>query len=197
MTGAARIIATAAAALGVVSLAACGTDPAAPPTRTVTQSRVPSVSGTDIGLQLRPVLDAQPATPGECPTPSAGTPASSSPATVAPVTACAADGKLVYSLGPAAVTGTQWETLSVVDDPSSGTSQVLGTLDPTGSGALSQATAELVGNEMPRDQLAFYVDGVVESAPTVQQPIYGGVVLIAGGFTRDEAQQLVEQLTAH
>ena len=110
------------------------------------------------------------------------------------MTACASDGSLVYSLGPAVVTGTQWDTLRVDDVSVPGTTQIDALLDPSGSSALTQATGELFSNDEPRNQLAVYAEGVVLSAPTVQQPIYGGALVIAGGLTNDEAQALLTAL---
>lgn len=149
-----------------------------------------SLSGRDVGLQLRPVLEAQPATAAQCT-------ATSDPApSAAPVTACSSDGSLVYSLGPAVVTGTQWDTLRVDDVSVPGTTQIDALLDPSGSSALTQASGELFSNDEPRNQLAVYAEGVVLSAPTVQQPIYGGALVIAGGLMHDEAQALVDRLTS-
>ena len=44
--------------------------------------------------------------------------------------------------------------------------------------------------EEPRNQIAFYTHGTVAMAPSVQQPIYGGQVIIGAGLEKADAQQL-------
>lgn len=177
--------------LAATLLCACSAGaPTSTPSGGSTTRAAASLSGRDVGLQLRPVLEVQPANAAQC------TSASGAPPSTAPVTACASDGSLVYSLGPAVVTGTQWDTLRVDDVSVPGTTQIDALLDPSGSSALTQATGELFSNDEPRNQLAVYAEGVVLSAPTVQQPIYGGALVIAGGLTNDEAQALLDRLTS-
>lgn len=178
-------------------LVACGTASTAPTSSrgsSAAGSPRPSasdVSGHDTGLELRKVLDAQPTAPGQC--------AASSSANAAPttgsVTACASDGTVVYTLGPAVVTGTQWESIGLREDAATGAWQVGALLDPSGSSALTQATGELAVEDEPRNQIAFYLHGSVQSAPTVSQPVYGGRVIIASGLEKADAQQLVDDLT--
>jgi SecD-like export protein len=72
-------------------------------------------------------------------------------------------------------------------------------LELTGSDARTFAEltrrlfAETPGS--PRRQLAITVGGKVVSAPEVQSPIPGGRIEIQGGFTRQTAERLVEQIT--
>lgn len=176
----------------VLLLAGCSSDPT--PSSSGSRSPAPaasSVSGRDIGLQLRPVLDASGSTGTTCATSS---PSTNAPAAQTPVTACSTDGTIVYSLGPAVVTGDQWESLRVVDDPGSQASEILALLDPPGSSAFTQATAQLATESEPRNQIAFYFQGRVESAPSVQQPIYGGQVVIGSGLDHAGAQALLDRI---
>ncbi len=182
-------------ALVVVAAIALTTACSSTPSSTSSASPRPqtsSLSGRDIGLQLRPVLEATATSETTCR--ETGSPAAEEPPTRSPVTACSTDGSMVYSLGPAVVLGTQWESLRV--DDSQGEATIVAVLDPSGSTALTKATADLATEETPKNQLAFYAQGRVVSAPSVTQPIYGGVAVIAGGWTRAEAQDLVDSLTS-
>lgn len=154
-----------------------------------------SLDGHDTGLELRKVLDAQPASAGQCPVSSSASPSTDAAPTASPVTACAADGTIVYTLGPAVVTGTQWDSMRLDQSTTTGSWRVLALLDPSGSSALTQATGELATEDEPRNQIAFYAHGAVAMAPTVQQPIYGGQVIIADGLEQADAQQLLDDLT--
>jgi len=44
-------------------------------------------------------------------------------------------------------------------------------------------------------QVAILINGRVLSAPSIQSPILGGVTEISGQFTKDEAEQLAQQLS--
>ena len=107
------------------------------------------------------------------------------------------EARVVGHLGPDLL-GPDWDASAATErllrDPGREIGDAL--LDPSGSSALTQATGELFSNDEPRNQLAVYAEGVVLSAPTVQQPIYGGALVIAGGLTNDEAQALLDRLTS-
>jgi preprotein translocase subunit SecD len=57
--------------------------------------------------------------------------------------------------------------------------------DDTGTRRLARATRENVSRP-----LAIVLDDVVLSAPLILEPILGGEMQIAGGFTRESANQL-------
>jgi protein-export membrane protein SecD len=44
------------------------------------------------------------------------------------------------------------------------------------------------------ENLAIFLDGVVISAPVIREPISGGIATISGGFTAEEARELVRNL---
>ena len=44
------------------------------------------------------------------------------------------------------------------------------------------------------ENLAIFLDGVVISAPVIREPIAGGIATISGGFTAEEARELVRNL---
>lgn len=187
MTGK-RLIALAA----VLLLAGCGGGAGSASTGGTVVPDPSSLSGRDIGLQLRPVLSASGATEGQCPTTSAA-PSPDVAATTSPVTTCSFDGTIVYSLGAAVVDGTHWESLAV--DQRDGAAEIGALLDPVGSSALTKATADLSTEDDPRNQLAVYAEGRVLAAPSIVQPIYGGTLLITGAYTVEQAQALVDRLT--
>jgi len=62
-------------------------------------------------------------------------------------------------------------------------------LKPAGARAFSQITAANIGRAF-----AIVVDGKVVSAPIIQSEIAGGVGVISGGFSVEEAQSLVERM---
>lgn len=59
--------------------------------------------------------------------------------------------------------------------------------------SLAQACFSGAAN-CPSRQLAIVLDGVIQSAPTVQTPDFGGSVQISGAFTEDEARSLSDVL---
>jgi preprotein translocase subunit SecD len=63
-------------------------------------------------------------------------------------------------------------------------------LTTSGKARFAEATTAMVGK-----QLAIVVDGVVESAPTVQVPITEGAVTITGDFTEEEADRLASAIS--
>lgn len=97
-----------------------------------------------------------------------------------------------YALGPAEIVG------GVVDAdasiPEGQTEWVVSfELDADASAAFSRIGQELVDTGK---QFAIVLDGVVVSAPTVNDVITNGLVQIAGGLTADEAEALADQLVA-
>jgi len=179
--------------IAVFVVAGCSTAPTPTVSSTVTQSPSPTVRPVaDQDLQLRPVLTAEPAAKGACPPPHSAEPASTSP-----IKACSVDGTVLYSLGPAAVTGGQVATLAVGDSSAGGGAEIDVTLDAAGSTALTSITEELSVKSPPQSQLAIYVLGQVQSAPTVSEAILGGAVVISGDFTTSQAQEIVDGLLQH
>jgi preprotein translocase subunit SecD len=152
----------------------------------------PSTSAVKHDLQLRPVLTEAPIGSSTCPSA-----AHDENASTTPVAACSADGKTLYSLGAAAVSGYQ---VASVSDPiaSSGGPpwQIEVALDSTGKAALATLTQDLVAKTPPQSQMAIYVHGRVRSAPTVMEPITAGMVAIACGCTQMQADQLVSDINS-
>ena len=91
-----------------------------------------------------------------------------------------------YRLGPAELTGRAVRTARAqAPQGLSGDWEVI--VDFTGEG--SDQWSELTGRYVQR-QIAIVLDGVVQSAPTVQEQITGGTARITGQFTEREAKDL-------
>lgn len=106
----------------------------------------------------------------------------------APLVTCDA-GEFKYDLGPVFLDSDRVGKAKA--SPSeSGTGHVVTVeFDPEGARTWSDFTTANVGN-----QVAILVNGRVLSAPSIQSPITGGAMQIAGKFTADEADQLARQL---
>jgi preprotein translocase subunit SecD len=68
------------------------------------------------------------------------------------------------------------------------------TLDPQGTAAFAKATTHAVDAAPPGNQLAIVAGGALVSLPVVQVPIDSGEVVVSGGFTRQQAEDLAAQL---
>lgn len=116
-----------------------------------------------------------------------------------PLVACAQDGSVKYVLGPVEIEGTQIASASSgLRTTAQGvvTNEWIVQLEFTGEGtqAFSESTQRLVTLPTPRDQFAIVLDGLVISAPSVNQPITNGSAEISGNFTRESAATLASQL---
>lgn len=63
---------------------------------------------------------------------------------------------------------------------------------PADAARFGTLSAQVVEEQQPRNQLAIVVDGKVVSAPTVQETITGGDIVISGNFDRAKAQRYVD-----
>lgn len=117
----------------------------------------------------------------------------------AAVVACDQNGAVKYVLGPVEVPG------SDIDSAASGLRQLqsgavsnewIVTLDfnAAGTTAFREVTTRLQPLEAPRNQFAMVLDGLVISAPTVNDVITNGSAEISGSFTRESAATLARQL---
>jgi preprotein translocase subunit SecD len=176
----------AALVIGAVVLFSHRVSPAPAPT-----GPSPSATATSAGyaLQIRPVLSVAPAGATSCPTSPLQTPATE------PATACSVDGTLVYSLGPAAVSGDAIASMEAQADATGGGFDVVVQLTPAGSSAFETTTAFLAQQQAPQNQLAFYANGEVLSSPYVSTAIVGGVAQIGGFTTLAAAQDFVTAVT--
>ncbi|MDP8992619.1 MAG: protein translocase subunit SecD [Actinomycetota bacterium] len=90
-----------------------------------------------------------------------------------------------YRLGPAQLTGRALKTARAEFDTTSGQWKVNFTLNEKGSKEFDDLAAKNVNR-----QVAIVLDGVVQSAPTIQTANFGGSGEITGSFTEREAKDL-------
>ncbi len=107
------------------------------------------------------------------------------------VVSCDRDGIAKYVLAPAEVLGRQVTKASALLDPQ-GASGWYVTLDFDGDGTtkFGAMTTRLTSLPQPQNQAAIVLDGLVYSAPRINEPINTGTAQITGNFTQPEAQDL-------
>jgi len=113
--------------------------------------------------------------------------------------ACAEDGTAKYAMGPVELTGEDIET--AVSGPElnqfgSPTGFFAATISFTGDGGreFNQIANRLFDLEGDRNRFAMVLDGVVISAPSVNQRNFNGEAQITGQFAQQDAELLANQL---
>ena len=108
---------------------------------------------------------------------------------------CDRDGIARYVLAPAKVIGRDVSGATAAIDPQSASGWFV-SLDFTGDGTkkFGQLTQDVVGLPAPQNQVAIVLDGVVVSAPRINEAILGGQAQITGSFSQLEAQDLANVL---
>ncbi|MGV9774580.1 protein translocase subunit SecD [Streptosporangium sp. NPDC003464] len=107
---------------------------------------------------------------------------------------CSQDGSAKYVLDKAAVTGTSIDTATSGVDQTTGEWLVQLSFKGDGPSQWSKVTTTAFNSQPPRNQVAMVLDGVVISAPVIQEPITGGRAQISGSFTQVTADELASQL---
>jgi preprotein translocase subunit SecD len=112
------------------------------------------------------------------------------------VVACDREGVTKYLLGPSEVQGTQVSSAEAAlpNGASVGAWQIDLNFNGSGTSAFDKVTKRLASLPAPRNQLAITLDGVVQSAPTVNEEIATGQAQITGSFTQEEASDLANVL---
>lgn len=106
------------------------------------------------------------------------------------VLACDADGEAQYVLAPVAMSGPDVAKADAVESGSAGTNAAwIVALEMRDGKAWAALTERLVGA-----QLAIVLDGVVQTAPTVNETIPDGRAEISGSFTERSAKALAAVL---
>ncbi len=109
--------------------------------------------------------------------------------------ACDKDGAYKYVLGPALLSGTDVQSASAgLPQSGAGNWQVDLTMTTAGAKKFADATKALYQQKAPTNQFGIVLDGVVMSAPSVNEPILGGSAVISGSFTAEEAKALSQVL---
>jgi len=107
---------------------------------------------------------------------------------------CDANG-LRYGLGPSALPAEPVASATAIRG-STGDWAVAVTLDGAATEAFKHFTNQLSNVSPPLNQAAIVIDGVVVSAPGVNETIAGGALQITGPFTEEDAQALADSLGA-
>ena len=108
---------------------------------------------------------------------------------------CDRDGVGKYLLGPAQVLGEQIsDAVAGLPQQGAGGWEVQLELNGEGARAFASATQTLSANPSPQNQFAIVLDGLVVSAPQVNEAILGGRASITGQFSAQEANQLANVL---
>ncbi|WP_432540426.1 protein translocase subunit SecD [Kineococcus sp. SYSU DK002] len=115
-----------------------------------------------------------------------------------PLVTCEQDGSVKYVLGPAELQGTDLvSAVSAQETNSSGFNTgrwvVRLKFNAEGARAFSDLTTRISTLESPRNQFAAVLDGLVVTAPTVDQR-FGADVDITGNFTQESSEALAQQL---
>jgi preprotein translocase subunit SecD len=111
------------------------------------------------------------------------------------ILACSNDGGAKYILAGAEVLGRQVsKAVAAVDTTTGGNWFVSLTFDGEGTKAFGDQTARVVSLTAPQNQVAIVLDGLVVSAPRINEAIRGGSAQITGNFTQVEAQDLANVL---
>ena len=108
---------------------------------------------------------------------------------------CDRSGVARYILAPAEVVGRDVKGATAAIDPQSASGWFV-SLDFTGEGTkkFGNLTQNVVNLPEPQNQVAIVLDGVVVSAPRINEAILGGQAQITGSFTQLEAQDLANVL---
>jgi preprotein translocase subunit SecD len=111
------------------------------------------------------------------------------------ILACSRDGATKYILVGAEVLGRDVSKASAAIDPTTGGNWFVSlTFTGEGSKKFGDQTARVVSLTAPQNQVAIVLDGLVVSAPRINEAIRGGTAQITGNFSQVEAQELANVL---
>ncbi len=107
------------------------------------------------------------------------------------------DGSELYQLGPAFATGEVFKDDAAADIINGGWGvrvSLKGGAEGAGLWNIGASSCFSASAQCPTKRMAIVLDGVVQSAPTVNQPQFSGGVDITGSFTESEAKDLARVL---
>jgi preprotein translocase subunit SecD len=111
------------------------------------------------------------------------------------IVACSRTGENKYILAPAEVLGRQVSKAAAgIDQQGASAWYVLLTFNGEGTKAFGALTARVTTLASPQNQVAIVLDGLVVSAPSINEAIPSGNAQITGSFTQLEAQDLANVL---
>jgi preprotein translocase subunit SecD len=112
-----------------------------------------------------------------------------------PIVACSREGGSKYILAPAEVLGRQVSKASAGLDTQGGSIWYVSlTFNDEGTKAFGALTTRVTSLTTPLNQVAIVLDGLVVSAPRINEPIPSGNAQITGSFTQTEAADLANVL---
>ena len=113
----------------------------------------------------------------------------------ATVVSCDRDGTSKYILAPAEVLGRQvTKATSVISTQNAAGWYVILDFNGEGTSKFGAMTTRLTSLPSPQNQAAIVLDGLVYSAPRINEPINTGTAQITGNFTQEDAQDLANVL---
>ena len=111
------------------------------------------------------------------------------------IVTCARDSATKYILGPAEVIGRQISKASAGLDTNAGNAwTVLLTFNGEGTAKFGALTKRVTSLPTPQNQVAIVLDGLVVSAPRINEAIPSGNAQITGSFTQTQATDLANVL---
>jgi preprotein translocase subunit SecD len=111
------------------------------------------------------------------------------------IVACSRTGASKYILAPAEVLGRQVSKAAAgIDQQGASAWYVLLTFNGEGTKAFGALTARVTTLASPQNQVAIVLDGLVVSAPSINEAIPSGNAQITGSFSQLEAQDLANVL---
>ena len=111
------------------------------------------------------------------------------------IVACSRTGASKYILAPAEVLGRQVSKATAgIDQQGASAWYVLLTFNGEGTKAFGSLTARVTSLASPQNQVAIVLDGLVVSAPVINEAIPSGNAQITGSFTQVQAQDLANVL---
>jgi len=111
------------------------------------------------------------------------------------IVACSREGASKYILAPAEVLGQQVsKATSGIDQQGASAWFVSLTFDGEGTKAFGALTSRVTSLPSPQNQVAIVLDGLVVSAPVINEAIPSGNAQITGSFTQTEAADLANVL---
>jgi preprotein translocase subunit SecD len=184
-----------------------------------TGRRVVELVGQTAELRFRQVLATAAGTPSAAPTDPTATPAAAvtpelnaqfaaldctlpenlqgtgSDNAGSPIIACDRSGGAKYILDKAEVLGRQVSEATAGIDQQGGNAWFVSLVfDGEGTKAFSDITSRVTSLPAPQNQVAIVLDGLVVSAPRINEPIPSGNAQITGSFTQLEAKDLANVL---
>jgi preprotein translocase subunit SecD len=113
----------------------------------------------------------------------------------APLVTCDQNGNAKYILGPAEVLGTDIKSAqAAIDQTGSQGWYVLLNFNSSGTTKFGNFTARVTTQPSPQNQGAIVLDGLVQSAPVIQEAIKTGNAQITGNFSQAQATNLADVL---